>query len=68
MLHLLTKISQLGTTATKDSLTTKVSMATMTTPNTAKSSIPTTTIKTTKEKGRCIWIENYKVIIDAKEC
>ena len=54
MLHMLIRISQLGTTATKDSLTTKVSMATMTTPNTAKSSIVTTTIKTTKEKGICI--------------
>ena len=52
MLHLLTKDSQLGTTATK-SQTTKVSTATMTTANTAKSSIATTTIKTTKEKGIC---------------
>ena len=53
MLHLLTKDSQLGTTATK-SPTTKVSTATMTTPNTAKSSIATTAIRTAKEKGRCI--------------
>ena len=53
MLHLLTKDSQLGTTATK-SPTTKVSTATMTTPNTAISSIATTTIRTAKEKGRCI--------------
>ena len=74
MLHLLTNSSQLGTTTTKDSPTTptspttKVSTATMTTPNNAKSSLATTTIKTTKEKGRCNWIESYKITINAKGC